>query len=175
MWTDYSVMDRFETGRVYVVYQDKQVPALWTIVIITIFVAQHRFRNFDTLTGETHKARFGISVASLGDINLDGFQGSSLKIMIWRGEDHDRIIIIILDWPDFEGQLLLISMHHGLTTTQSCNLSSSSSSSDLAVGAPYGGREGRGAVYVFLGSREGVVKKPSQVTFHQINYVRCGS
>ena len=25
MWTDYSVMDRFETGRVYVVYQDKQV------------------------------------------------------------------------------------------------------------------------------------------------------
>ena len=26
MWTDYSVMDRFETGRVYVVYQDKQVP-----------------------------------------------------------------------------------------------------------------------------------------------------
>ena len=61
MWTDYSVMDRFETGRVYVVYQDKQ----------------HRFRNYDTLTGETHKARFGISVASLGDTNLDGFQGES--------------------------------------------------------------------------------------------------
>ena len=92
MWTDYSIEDRFETGRVYVVYQDKQ----------------HRFRTFDTLTGETHKARFGISVASLGDINLDGFQ-------------------------------------------------------DLAVGAPYGGREGRGAVYIFLGSREGIVKKPSQV------------
>ena len=31
------------------------------------------------------------------------------------------------------------------------------------MGAPYGGREGRGAVYIFLGSREGVVKKPSQV------------
>ena len=47
-----------------------------TVKTIIICVAQHRFRNFDTLTGETHKARFGISVASLGDINLDGFQGS---------------------------------------------------------------------------------------------------
>ena len=44
---------------------------------ITICVVQHRFRNFDTLTGETHKARFGISVANLGDINLDGFQGKT--------------------------------------------------------------------------------------------------
>ena len=25
MWTDYAVMGKFETGRVYVVYQDKQV------------------------------------------------------------------------------------------------------------------------------------------------------
>ena len=35
--------------------------------------------------------------------------------------------------------------------------------SDLAVGAPYDGPEQRGAVYIFLGSREGIVKKPSQV------------
>ena len=33
---------------------------------------QHRFRKFDALTGESHKARFGLSVASLGNINLDG-------------------------------------------------------------------------------------------------------
>ena len=45
------------------------------LILIICAFAQHRFRNFDTLTGETHKARFGISVASLGDINLDGFQG----------------------------------------------------------------------------------------------------
>ncbi len=28
MWTDYSVMGKFETGRVYVVYQDKNVSIL---------------------------------------------------------------------------------------------------------------------------------------------------
>ena len=79
MWTDYSVMDRFETGRVYVVYQDKQVSQSQSqsslSSVLVIIISQHRFRNFDTLSGEGHKARFGISVASLGDINLDGFQG----------------------------------------------------------------------------------------------------
>ena len=76
MWTDYSVMDRFETGRVYVVYQDKQVTQTHNHNDDNLFCnTQHRFRNFDTLTGDTHKARFGISVANLGDINLDGFQG----------------------------------------------------------------------------------------------------
>ena len=105
------------------------------------------------------------------------FKSKSRPGLVYLYHDHGTPSSswIILNWPDCEGQLPLISMHHGHTTTQSCNLSSSSSSSDLAVGAPYGGREGRGAVYVFLGSREGVVKKPSQVTFHQINCVRCGS
>ena len=34
---------------------------------------------------------------------------------------------------------------------------------DIAVGAPYDGPEGRGAVYIFLGSMDGVLKKPAQV------------
>ena len=31
---------------------------------------------------------------------------------------------------------------------------------DLAVGAPY---EGRGVVYIFLGSKQGIITEPSQV------------
>jgi len=61
MWTDYAVMGKFETGRVYVVYQDKN----------------NRFRKWDTLDGENHKARFGMSIASLGNINLDGMSAES--------------------------------------------------------------------------------------------------
>ena len=34
---------------------------------------------------------------------------------------------------------------------------------DFAVGAPYDGPNNQGAVYIFLGSRDGVMKKPSQV------------
>jgi len=102
MWTDYAVMGKFETGRVYVVYQDKN----------------NRFRKWDTLNGENHKARFGMSIASLGNINLDGMTAESPG--------------------GFQ---------------------------DFAVGAPYDGPDQRGAVYIFLGSRDGVMKKPSQVIF----------
>lgn len=34
---------------------------------------------------------------------------------------------------------------------------------DLAVGAPYGGSKGRGAVYIYLGSKNGLAEKYSQV------------
>eukprot|EP00092_Neocalanus_flemingeri_P075464 GFUD01093478.1.p1 GENE.GFUD01093478.1~~GFUD01093478.1.p1 ORF type:complete len:1604 (-),score=365.26 GFUD01093478.1:1523-5899(-) len=95
-------MGKFETGRVYVVYQDKN----------------NRFRKWDTLDGENHKARFGMSIASLGNINLDGISAESPG--------------------GFQ---------------------------DFAVGAPYDGPNQRGAVYIFLGSRDGVMKKPSQVIF----------
>merc|ERR1719411_1918829 len=102
MWTDFTLMRKFETGRVYVVYQDKN----------------HKFRKWDTLNGENHKARFGMSVASIGNINLDG--GSN----------------------EVPGGF-----------------------QDFAVGAPYDGPNNQGAVYIFLGSRDGVMKKPSQVIF----------
>lgn len=36
---------------------------------------------------------------------------------------------------------------------------------DFAVGAPYDGPNGRGAVYIYHGSAEGPFAKPSQVVF----------
>ena len=70
------------------------VPLLQPVVIFLLFFStwqtyfilfQHKFRKWDTLNGENHKARFGMSVASIGNINLDGgsnevpggFQGGS--------------------------------------------------------------------------------------------------
>jgi len=48
---------KFETGRVSVYYQ----------------TLRNAFKRVDHLDGEVTKARFGLSVAALGDINLDGF------------------------------------------------------------------------------------------------------
>ena len=53
MWTDYSVMDRFETGRVYVVYQDKQVKS--RVIRITQPNATNNFSKIiETLVSENN-------------------------------------------------------------------------------------------------------------------------
>ncbi|XP_048479520.1 integrin alpha-PS2 isoform X1 [Plutella xylostella] len=85
-------VEGYEHGRVYVIYQGRD----------QAYEKSH-WRN-----GEVSKGRFGLSVASLGDINLDGF-------------------------------------------------------GDIAVGAPYGGAEGRGVVYIYHGSELGLRKQHSQL------------
>ncbi|XP_018049115.1 PREDICTED: integrin alpha-PS2 isoform X2 [Atta colombica] len=93
----YTVPDNpemtIETGRVYIIYQGDGV---------------EKFRKFDTRDGESNRGRFGLSLASLGDIDRDGY-------------------------------------------------------GDFVVGAPYAGPNGRGAVYIYHGSRTGVLEKYSQV------------
>ena len=40
---------------------------------IILLALQHKFKKFDTLDGnKNHKARFGLSVACAGNLNLDG-------------------------------------------------------------------------------------------------------
>lgn len=53
---------KYETGRVYVIYQGSGVQ-------------KSKFREVTTLDGKTSKARFGMALTSLGDINKDGFGG----------------------------------------------------------------------------------------------------
>ncbi|KAG5683654.1 hypothetical protein PVAND_012923 [Polypedilum vanderplanki] len=94
MFTEPNNEGKYETGRVYIVYQNKF----------------NKFKELETREGTTSKGRFGLSLAALGDINLDGF-------------------------------------------------------GDFAVGAPYDGPNNRGAVYIFHGSRDGPLKKASQVIY----------
>ncbi|XP_066998134.2 integrin alpha-PS2 isoform X2 [Anabrus simplex] len=81
---------KYETGRIYVFYQYKE------------YEVNH------TRDGKNSKARFGLSLTSLGDLNKDGYD-------------------------------------------------------DIAVGAPYDGLGGRGAVYIYMGSKNGIMEKYSQV------------
>ncbi|XP_040173055.1 integrin alpha-PS2 isoform X2 [Anopheles arabiensis] len=94
MYTEPNNEGKYETGRVYIMYQGA--------------APDGRFRELDTRDGVNSKARFGLAVCSLADLNLDGY-------------------------------------------------------GDFAVGAPYDGPNGRGAVYIFYGSRAGPLAKASQV------------
>lgn len=46
--------------------------------------------------------------------------------------------------------------------------------SDFAVGAPYDGPNGRGAVYIFYGSKDGTRKKHGQVIYAEAIQTRSG-
>ncbi len=50
------------------------------LLLLLCLVLQHKFRKFQTLDGErTHKARFGLSVACAGNINLDGITAENRR------------------------------------------------------------------------------------------------
>lgn len=66
---------------------------------------------------QNHKARFGLSVACAGNLNLDGIRGNSKGV------------------------------------------------EDIVVGAPYDGEDHRGAIYVYLGHQDGIMKKYAQVIY----------
>ncbi|XP_071748124.1 integrin alpha-PS2 isoform X2 [Lepeophtheirus salmonis] len=53
-----GLSEKYETGRVYVVYQN----------------AAHKFRHWDIIDGKEIGGRFGLSLTNLGDINGDGFK-----------------------------------------------------------------------------------------------------
>ncbi|KAK2177777.1 hypothetical protein NP493_580g01067 [Ridgeia piscesae] len=94
--SDYTT-ETYESGAVYVHYQNPQ----------ETFLPDKR----TLLRGKkTSRARFGLAVSAIGDINNDGFN-------------------------------------------------------DLAVGAPYDGEDGNGAVYIFHGSPEGVQAAMSQIIY----------
>lgn len=72
--------------------------------------SQNKFQEVETRDGINSRARFGLALTSLNDINLDGY-------------------------------------------------------GDFAVGAPYDGPNGRGAVYIYHGSPNGPLEKYSQVIY----------
>ncbi|KAL7639215.1 UNVERIFIED_CONTAM: hypothetical protein RMT77_010749 [Armadillidium vulgare] len=102
MFTDYEDREmKIEVGKVHVLLQN----------------SVHRFRRQIAYFGTVSRGRFGLSVASIGDINLDNY-------------------------------------------------------GDFAVGAPYGGKDGRGAVFIYHGfaANEGekmkaLMTKPAQVIY----------
>ncbi|XP_048504880.1 integrin alpha-PS2 isoform X1 [Athalia rosae] len=92
----------YETGRVHIFYQGN---------------GPQKFIRTETRDGVDNRGRFGLSLASLNDINRDGY-------------------------------------------------------GDFAVGAPYAGPKGRGAVYIYHGSANGVLEKYSQAIYaEQVNGV----
>ena len=74
MHTDFSLPDgRYETGRIYVVYQTKEVIRGLSYKKVLIISYQHKFRRWHIRDGKQSKERFGFSLSAMGDIDKDGY------------------------------------------------------------------------------------------------------
>ncbi|NWR89408.1 ITA2B protein, partial [Furnarius figulus] len=91
-------------------------------------------RSPQTLTGAHPYGRFAAAIASLGDLDKDGFGGAPGWVVLggWC-------------WVGGAGWVL-----------------TSPPSPDVAVGAPQGGDDGRGQVFIFRGQSEGLQPVPTQ-------------
>lgn len=82
----------------------------------------------------THGSMFGIALGTAGDLNLDGFEGEGLRERGGALVSHFVLLCLPL---------------------------TASALPDLAVGAPF---DGDGKVYIYHGSKLGIVVKPAQVS-----------
>lgn len=141
---------------------------------VALFDSQ--MKNYRNITGEQMGGYFGYALAS-GDLNGDGFDDLIISAPMFTLPGNLEVIETgrvyiayravkpnaIFDKKDFRdgefnrGRFGLSLAFLGDTDHDGYG--------DIAIGAPYAGPEGRGAVYIYRGSKEGLQEKYSQVIF----------
>ncbi|CAH2073081.1 unnamed protein product, partial [Iphiclides podalirius] len=134
--------------------------------------------NIKNITGSQIGAYFGYSLAS-GDIDGDGTDDVIVGAPMFtkpksNGFEHGRIYVI------YQGKDRSFSKNHartgevsrgrfGLAVTSLGDINYDGFG-DIAVGAPYGGENGKGVVYIYHGGENGVAEKYSQaITAEEIS------
>ncbi|XP_072944283.1 integrin alpha-PS2 isoform X2 [Epargyreus clarus] len=135
-------------------------------------------QNIKNISGSQIGAYFGYSLTS-GDIDGDGYDDVVVGAPMFTkpktdGYEHGRIYVI------YQGRNRAFSKNHartgevsrgrfGLAVTSLGDINYDGFG-DIAVGAPYGGENGRGVVYIYHGSEQGIGEKYSQaITAEEIN------
>lgn len=60
------------------------MPQLLPNLLCFISLQESKFDRYSAIEGEFAKSRFGLSVASLGDINRDGFEGMASNVFFFQ-------------------------------------------------------------------------------------------
>ncbi|XP_038044823.1 integrin alpha-8-like isoform X1 [Patiria miniata] len=78
-----TTVEKWEAGKVYIYYQN----------------ADHSFSEPSTITGEMIRSRLGSSIASLGDVNQDGYNDIAIGAP-YQGEDQAGVVYIYYGTPN---------------------------------------------------------------------------
>nr|AON96596.1 integrin alpha-PS2 [Bicyclus anynana] len=143
-----------------------------------VVVYTWELENIKNISGSQIGAYFGYSLTS-GDIDGDGAEDIIVGAPMFTkpksdGYEHGRIYVI------YQGKNRLFSKNHartgevsrgrfGLAVTSLGDINYDGFG-DVAVGAPYGGENGKGVVYIYHGSELGIGEKYSQaITAEEIS------
>lgn len=136
-----------------------------------VMLVDKDMRTLFNLTGEQVGSRFGDCLAAV-DVNGDGLDDLIVGAPMYgnyseRYFDRGRIYVYL---QNLRHELVLAQRLDGQHNGGRLGTSITSAGDlnrdgyiDIAVGAPYGGPEGRGAVYIYLGKRSGISEEPDQI------------
>lgn len=138
-----------------------------------VLVYTWNLTNIQNITGEQIGAYFGYSLCVV-DVDGDGRQDIIIGAPMYTEPNNEgkyevgRVYIMYQGANGFDeadtrdGFSSRGRFGLALTSLGDINLDGFG---DFAVGAPYDGPKGRGAVYIFHGSKNGLLAKPSQTIF----------
>lgn len=129
------------------------------------------------LTGEQFGSRFGDTMA-VADVNGDSLDDLIVSAPLYfdhkeRQQDRGRVYVYLQSASrQTANELTLVQRLDGHQngarfghSLANCGDLNRDGYQDIAVGAPYGGAEQRGAVYIYLGSKAGLSAEPDQTIF----------
>lgn len=140
-----------------------------------VLVYTWNLTNIQNITGEQIGAYFGYSLCVV-DVDGDGRQDLIIGAPMFTEPNNEgkyevgRVYIMYQTASGFEefdtrdGFSSRGRFGLALTSLGDVNLDGFG---DFAVGAPYDGPKGRGAVYIFHGSKNGLREKPSQIIYSE--------
>ncbi|KAG1695759.1 Integrin alpha-PS2 [Nymphon striatum] len=138
-----------------------------------VIVFDFQLKKLQNFSGEQIGSYFGYSVA-VADINGDKLDDIIVGAPFYNDFDakddsyeSGRVIILYQNKNGFSRDNIDGKHSKGRFGLSLSSLGdiNKDGHDDVVIGAPYEGDDGQGTVYIFQGSRNGIVKKPSQVIY----------
>lgn len=141
-----------------------------------VMLVDKEMRTVRNITGEQVGAYFGYSLATV-DLNGDGLDDLAIGAPLYYNATHKGSAYldqgrVYIAYQNFRHEFQVSTRLDGTknrgrfgTSLANCGDLNRDGIQDLAVGAPYDGPEGRGAVYIFLGRKGGPAGEADQVIY----------